>query len=61
MTDQALDIARENNVPIIERPPLARTLYATCEIGQPIPETLFVAVAEFLAMIYRMKKSRTHS
>jgi flagellar biosynthetic protein FlhB len=55
------DIAKEHDVPIVERPPLARTLYATCEIGQPIPETLFVAVAEILAMIYRMRKNRTRS
>jgi flagellar biosynthetic protein FlhB len=55
------EIAAENDVPIVERPPLARTLYATCEIGQPIPETLFVAVAEILAMIYRMKKSKNPS
>jgi flagellar biosynthetic protein FlhB len=39
----------------VERPPLARTIYATVEVGQAIPETLFVAVAEVLAMIYRLR------
>ena len=55
------DLAREHNVPILERPPLARTLYASCEVGQSVPETLFVAVAEILAMIYRLRKQRQGS
>ncbi|NBB95032.1 MAG: flagellar biosynthesis protein FlhB [Planctomycetes bacterium] len=52
------EIAKAHDVPIIERPPLARTLYASVEIGQPVPEDLFVAVAEVLAMIYRMRRKR---
>ncbi|MFP4355521.1 MAG: flagellar biosynthesis protein FlhB [Phycisphaerae bacterium] len=50
------DIAKGHDVPIIERPPLARTLYATTEVGQSIPEHLYVAVAELLAMIFRLRK-----
>ena len=49
------EIARAHNVPVIERPELARALYATVEIGQPVPEALFVAVAEVMAMIYRLR------
>jgi len=52
------EIAVEHDVAIVERPPLARTLYATCEVGQAIPDTLFVAVAEVLAMIFRMRRKR---
>ncbi|MBN1554648.1 MAG: flagellar biosynthesis protein FlhB [Phycisphaerae bacterium] len=52
------DIAREHQVPIIERPVLARALYSACEIGHPIPSNLFVAVAEVLAMIYKLRKKR---
>jgi flagellar biosynthetic protein FlhB len=52
------EIAEANDVPIVERPPLARTLYASVEVGQPVPEDLFVAVAEVLAMIYRMRRKR---
>ncbi len=52
------DVAYKHDVPVVERPQLARALYATAEIGQAIPETLFVAVAEVLAMIYRMRKRR---
>lgn len=54
------ELARKNSVPIIQRPHLARTLYATTEVGQSIPQHLFVAVAEILAMIYRMRRNRTH-
>lgn len=51
-------IAREHGVPIVERPALARSLYAAVEVGQPIPSNLFVAVAEVLAMIVRLRKKR---
>jgi flagellar biosynthesis protein FlhB len=49
------DIARAHGVPIIHRPELARSIYASVEPGQAIPETLYVAVAEVLAMIYRLR------
>jgi flagellar biosynthetic protein FlhB len=52
------EIAKDNKIPIIERPPLARALYKGVEIGQPIPENLFVAVAEVLAIVYRLNKSK---
>ena len=52
------EIARENNVPVVERPPLARALYAAVEVGQPVPNELFVAVAEVLAMIIKLKQKR---
>jgi flagellar biosynthetic protein FlhB len=52
------EIAKEHNVPIVERPELARALYASVEVGQPVPEQLFVAVAEVLAMIYRLRRKR---
>jgi flagellar biosynthetic protein FlhB len=50
------EIAKDNKVPIVENPPLARALYAACEPDQEIPEKLFKAVAEVLAYIYRLKK-----
>jgi flagellar biosynthesis protein FlhB len=52
------DIARKHHVPIMERPVLARGLYKTCEIGKPIPSQLFVAVAELLAMVYKLRRKR---
>ena len=48
-------IAREHSIPIRENRPLARSLYASVDIGQPIPEDLYKAVAAILAEIWRMK------
>jgi flagellar biosynthetic protein FlhB len=47
-------IAEENGVPIIEDPPLARSLYSSVEVGQQIPEEFFAAVAQLLAFVYRV-------
>jgi flagellar biosynthetic protein FlhB len=47
-------IAKENDVMIIERPPLARALYKHVKVGQEIPGTFYGAVAELLALIYKL-------
>ena len=49
-------VARENNIPILERPELARDLYANVEIGDDIPERFYKAIAEILAFVYRLRK-----
>lgn len=49
------EIAKENKVEIVENKALARTLYAAVEIGEPIPEELYQAVAEILAYVYSIK------
>jgi flagellar biosynthetic protein FlhB len=49
------EIAKENNVPIIENKPLARALHKMVEIGDEIPSDLYGAVVEILAQVYRMK------
>jgi flagellar biosynthetic protein FlhB len=53
------EVARAYGVPIIRRPSLARTLYARVDIGQLVPDELFVAVAEILALIYRLRHNRS--
>ena len=50
------EIAGEHNIPRVEDKPLARTLYKSVEIGQPIPENLYQAVAEVLAYVYSLKQ-----
>lgn len=50
--------AIENQVPIVENPPLARALYKSVEVGQNIPAHLYRAVAEILAYIYRIMNGR---
>ena len=42
-------------VPIVENPPLARSLYRSVEVGQPIPVDLYAAVAAILAYLYRQR------
>jgi flagellar biosynthetic protein FlhB len=51
-------VAKEHDVAVLERPQLAREMYAAIEIGQPIPERFFKAVAEILAYVYRLRKKK---
>jgi flagellar biosynthetic protein FlhB len=46
--------AAENQVPVIENPPLARALYAGADVGSEIPAHLYRAVAEVLAYVFRV-------
>ncbi|MBS1792406.1 MAG: flagellar biosynthesis protein FlhB [Acidobacteria bacterium] len=50
-------IARENEVPLVENPPLARALYRAVEPNDIIPAEFFGAVAEILAFVYRQKRN----
>lgn len=50
------EIAQNNNVPIVENPPLARALYKLVPIDGIIPSDMFVAVAEVLAYVYNKDK-----
>jgi flagellar biosynthetic protein FlhB len=50
--------ARWAGVPIIENPPLARSLYRLVEPGQAIPVDLYAAVAAILAYLYRQRRAR---
>jgi flagellar biosynthetic protein FlhB len=49
-------IAGEHRVPVIENKPLARLLYKAVEVGQEIHESLYRAVAEVLAYVYKLKR-----
>lgn len=49
------EVAKEAGVEIVENKPLARSLYAYCEVGQFIPMELYQVVAEILAQVYRAK------
>jgi len=55
LAERIKDIARKHGVPVIERKPLARALFATVEVDKEIPYELFKAVAEILAYVYRLK------
>jgi flagellar biosynthetic protein FlhB len=58
---QIRKIARENDVPVISDPPLARSLHGAVEIGQQIPEELYQAVAQLLAFVYRVANRKVAS
>ncbi|MEX2264742.1 MAG: EscU/YscU/HrcU family type III secretion system export apparatus switch protein [Bryobacteraceae bacterium] len=51
-------LAIENQVPIVENPPLAQSLYKSVDVGQEIPPALYRAVAEILAYIYTLTQGR---
>lgn len=52
------EAARRNGVPIYENPPLARLLYKTARVGREVPESLYRAVAEVMATVYRLDPQR---
>jgi len=58
LAEKIREIARAYGVPIVTKPELARTIYSTVKTGGPIPEALYVVVAEILAMIYRLRHKK---
>jgi flagellar biosynthetic protein FlhB len=48
-------IAMDARVPVLQAPPLARALFAHCEVDQEIPGPLFAAVAQVLAWVYQLR------
>ncbi len=49
------EVATEHKVPIFEAPPLARVLYRNVDIGDEVPATLYVAVAQVLSYVFQLK------
>lgn len=54
MAMQIRQIAAAHGIPLVERKPLARALYASAEVGDEVPEDHYAAVAEILAYVYRL-------
>ena len=52
------EVALQNNVPIMENKPLARMLYDKVEIEEEVPQEMYQAVAEILAMVYNLNKTK---
>ena len=52
------EVAREHDVPVLENKPLARSLYGLVRVGQVIPEALYQAVAEVLALVWQAGAGR---
>jgi flagellar biosynthetic protein FlhB len=53
------EIAAENNIPLLEAPPLARALYHNVDLNREIPGPLYGAVAEVLAWVYQLRRFNT--
>ncbi len=53
-----ISLAKEHKVPIVRNIPLAHALFRTVEIGDEIPASLYKAVAEVLAFVYRLREER---
>lgn len=51
------DAAKAASVPILQAPPLARALYAHCELDQEVPAALFATVAQVLAWVYQLRQA----
>ena len=58
IAEKIKEIARNNNVPVMENKPLARTIFKTLKIGQTIPRELFTAVAQVLSYVYKLKRRK---
>ncbi len=56
VAQRIVDIAREHRVPVVQNVPLARALYRAVEVEQEIPPEMYLAVAEVLAYVYKIKK-----
>jgi flagellar biosynthetic protein FlhB len=57
IAEKIKEIAKENDIPIVENKPLARSLFKLVDVGAFIPNTLYRATAEILAYIYRVKET----
>lgn len=52
---QIRKVGEAHSVPVIEAPPLARALHASCELGAEVPVRLYAAVAQLLTYVYQLK------
>ncbi|MDN2662847.1 flagellar biosynthesis protein FlhB [Psychromonas sp. 14N.309.X.WAT.B.A12] len=52
------EVGREHEVPVMQSPQLCRAVYHTTDIGEDVPEELFIAIAKILAYIYQLEQFR---
>lgn len=56
VAEKIKSLAQEHKIPIVENKPLARTIFKTIKVGQIIPRELYVAVAEVLSYVFKLKR-----
>jgi flagellar biosynthetic protein FlhB len=52
------EVAEENNIPIVEDPPLARALFAAADVDEAIPREHYEAVAKVIGFVMRLARRR---
>jgi flagellar biosynthetic protein FlhB len=55
VAQKIVDLARGNRIPVIQNIPVARAIYRAVEVDQEIPPDLYLAVAEILAYVYKLR------
>jgi flagellar biosynthetic protein FlhB len=55
VAEKIKEIARAHGIPLVENKPVAQALYKTVDLGQTIPSSLYQAVADLLAYVYRLR------
>ncbi|KPQ29631.1 MAG: flagellar biosynthetic protein FlhB [Marinobacter excellens HL-55] len=58
MAFKIMEVARENKVEILRTPPLTRAVYHNSDIGQEIPDGLYMAIAQVLAYVFQLRQFR---
>ncbi len=61
VAERIVKIAKENHIPVVQNIPLARGIYYTIDIGQEISSDLYLAMAEVLAYVYKIRGKSTAS
>jgi len=59
MAQRIRELARKHEVPLVENPPLARSMYATIPIDTPVSPTMYAAVARVIAFVYALQARPT--
>ncbi len=59
VAERIVKIAKENHIPVVQNIPLARAIYKTIDIGQEISPDLYLAMAEVLAYVYKLRGKTT--
>jgi flagellar biosynthetic protein FlhB len=55
VAERIVKIAKENNIPVVQNIPVARAIFKTIDIGQEISSDLYLAMAEILAYVYKIR------
>ena len=55
VAERIREVARDHNVPLVENPPLARSLFASVDLEQEIPTEHYKAVAEIISYVFQLK------